>query len=284
MFRKLALTALTAVALAGTPALASGEGGHVENIRFSFDGPFGAYDQNQLQRGLQIFTEVCSACHGMRYVPIRTLSDEDGPGIPPDQVRAYIEQNYIEVWDDDLRDYRAATPEDNFPENTAADAPDLSLMAKARLGFHGPWGTALNSLVNGVGGPEYIAAILGGYHEPPECEPEGVTGYYNAVFEPGGYPDECLDEDGNRTVPGSWIAMAPPLYDGAVEFNDGHGNDVHHMAEDVAAFLMWAAEPHMMARKRMGFTAVILLILLSTLLYLTNKRIWAPVKRAAKEG
>jgi ubiquinol-cytochrome c reductase cytochrome c1 subunit len=69
-----------------------------------------------------------------------------------------------------------------------------------------------------------------------------------------------------------------------VEFNDGHPNDVHHMAEDVAAFLMWAAEPEMMARKRMGFTAVILLILLSTLLYLTNKRLWAPVKRAAKDS
>lgn len=265
MFRKLALTALTAVALAGTPVLASGEGGHIENIRFSFDGPFGTYDQNQLQRGLQIFTEVCSACHGLRYVPIRSLSDEDGPGIPPDQVRAYIEQNFIEVWDEDLRDYRAATPEDNFPENTAAGAPDLSLMAKARLGFHGPWGTGLNSLVNGIGGPEYITALLSGYNGHDE-EMAGTFLYGNDIF------------------PGGLISMAPPLYDGQVEFNDGHANDVHHMAEDVAAFLMWTAEPEMMARKRMGFTAVILLLVLSTMLYLTNKRIWAPVKRAAKES
>jgi len=266
MFRKLALTALTAVALAGTPALAAGEGGgHVENIRFSFDGPFGTFDQNQLQRGLQVYTEVCSACHGLRYVPIRTLSDEDGPGIPPDQVRAYIEQNFIEVWDEDLRDYRAATPNDNFPANDAAGAPDLSLMAKARAGFHGPYGLGINQFLFGMGGPEYIAALLSGYNGHDE-EMAGTYLYGNDIF------------------PGGLISMAPPLYDGAVEFNDGHANDVHHMAEDVAGFLMWTAEPQLMARKRMGFTAVILLIILSTLLYLTNKRLWAPVKRAAKEG
>lgn len=265
MFRKLALTALTAFALAGTPALAAGSDGHVENIRFSFDGPFGTFDQNQLQRGLQIFTEVCSACHGLRYVPIRTLSDEDGPGIPPDQVRAYIEQNFIEVWDEDLRDYRPATPNDNFPENTAAGAPDLSLMAKARLGFHGPWGTGLNSLVNGIGGPEYIAALLSGYNGHDE-EMAGTFLYGNDVF------------------PGGLISMAPPLWEDGVEYNDGTAATVEQQAEDVAAFLMWAAEPQMMARKRMGFTAVILLIILSTLLYLTNKRLWAPVKRAAKES
>ena len=266
MFRKLALTALTAVALAGTPALAAGEGGgHVENIRFSFDGPFGTFDQNQLQRGLQVYTEVCAACHGLRYVPIRTLSDEDGPGIPPDQVRAYIEQNFIEVWDEDLRDYRPATPNDNFPANDAAGAPDLSLMAKARAGFHGPYGLGINQFLFGMGGPEYIAALLSGYNGHDE-EMAGTYLYGNDIF------------------PGGLISMAPPLYDGAVEFNDGHANDVHHMAEDVAAFLMWTAEPQLMARKRMGFTAVILLIILSTLLYLTNKRLWAPVKRAPKEG
>lgn len=265
MFRKLALTALTAVALAGSPALAAGEGGYVENIRFSFDGPFGTFDQNQLQRGLQVYTEVCAACHGLRYVPIRTLSDEDGPGIPPDQVRAYIEQNFIEVWDEDLRDYRAATPNDNFPENTAAGAPDLSLMAKARAGFHGPYGLGINQFLFGMGGPEYIASLLSSYNGHDE-EMAGTVLY------------------GNDTFPGGLISMAPPLWDDAVEYNDGTPATVEQMSEDVAAFLMWTAEPHMMDRKRMGFTAVILLIILSTLLYLTNKRLWAPVKRAAKES
>ncbi|WP_071674324.1 cytochrome c1 [Nioella nitratireducens] len=265
MLRKLALTALTAVALAGSPALAAGEGGHVENIPFSFDGPFGAFDQNQLQRGLQVYTEVCSACHGLRYVPIRTLSNEDGPGIPEDQVRAYIDQNFIEVWDEDLRDYRTATPNDNFPHNTAAGAPDLSLMAKSRAGFHGPYGLGINQFLFGIGGPEYIVSLLNGY-TGEETTMAGSTLYENHVFA------------------GGMIGMPPPLYDGQVEFADGSPNDVHHMAEDVAAFLMWAAEPHMMARKQMGFTAVLLLIILASLLYLTNKRLWAPVKRAAKDS
>ncbi len=264
MFRKLALTALTAVALSGASANAAGEGGHVENIRFSFDGPFGSFDQNQLQRGFQVYTEVCAACHGLRYVPIRSLSDEDGPGIPEDQVRAYIEQNFIEVWDDDLRDYRTAIPNDNFPENTSAGAPDLSMMAKARAGFHGPYALGINQFLFGMGGPEYITSLLTHYNGHDE-EQAGATLY------------------GNDTFPGGYISMAPPLYDGQVEYQDGSPNDVDHMAEDVAAFLMWAAEPELMARKRLGFTAVLLLGVLSVLLYLTNKRIWAPVKRAAKE-
>lgn len=265
MFKKLALTALTAIALSAGAAVASGDESHVTNYDFSFEGPFGAFDQNQLQRGLQIYTEVCSACHGMRYVPIRTLSDEGGPGLPEDQVRAYIEQNFIEVWDEDLRDYRAATPNDNFPENDGAGAPDLSLMAKARAGFHGPYGLGINQFFFGMGGPEYIASLLSGYNGHDE-EQAGSFFY------------------GNDTFPGGLISMAPPLYDGQVEFNDGSPNDVEHMAQDVAAFLMWAAEPQMMARKQLGFTAVLLLLVLSVLLYLTNKRLWAPIKRAAKNA
>ena len=110
-----------------------------------------------------------------------------------------------------------------------------------------------------------IAALLSGYNGHDE-EMAGTFLYGNDVF------------------PGGLISMAPPLWEDGVEYNDGTSASVEQQAEDVAAFLMWAAEPQMMARKRMGFTAVILLILLSTLLYLTNKRLWAPVKRAAKES
>ncbi len=265
MFRKLALTALVAMALTSGAATAEEDEAGVTNYRFSFDGPFGAYDQNQLQRGLQIFTEACAACHGLRYVPIRTLSSVDGPGIDEAQIRAYIDQNFIEVWDEDLRDYRAAVPNDNFPENDAVGAPDLSMMAKARAGFHGPYGLAINQFLFGIGGPEYIASFLNGFNG----EDEQVAGTY--LY-------------GNDIMYGGLTSMPPPLFDGQVEFADGSPNDVESMAQDVAAFLMWAAEPEMMARKRMGFTAVILLGLLSVLLYLTNKRIWAPIKRRAKDG
>ena len=259
MFKKLALTAVTAMALTTSGAIAAGGGGgHIENIDFSFDGPFGKFDQMQLQRGLQVFTEACSACHGLRYVPLRTLHDEGGPGLPEDQVRAYAEQNF-EVFDAELDDTRPARPTDNFPVNNGAGAPDLSMMAKARAGFHGPYGLGINQLFKGIGGPEYIVAILTGY-TGKEKEEAGVTLYENSAF------------------PGGWISMPPPLEDGQIEFADGHSNDLHHMSEDAAAFLMWAAEPKMMARKRVGFLSVFFLTVLGALLYLTNKRLWAPLK------
>ncbi len=257
MFRRLALSATMALGLAGS-AFAAGEEGHIEDYSFSFEGPFGAYDQMQLQRGLKVYTQVCTACHGLKFVPLRTLGDEGGPHFTEDEVRAYAEQNF-EVYDEELEDYRAAIPTDHFPANTAAGAPDLSLMAKARAGFHGPYGTGLSQLFNGMGGAEYIASILTGYTGEEKVE-AGTTFYENHAF------------------PGGWIAMAPPLYGEDVDFDDGHPNTLENEAQDVAAFLMWAAEPKMMARKSAGFTGVIFLVLLSVLLYLTNKRIWRPIK------
>ena len=281
MIRKLTLTAFAALGLSAGAALAAGGEAHVEDYAFSFEGPFGAYDQNQLQRGLKIYTEVCAACHGLKYVPLRTLGDESGPGLPEDQVRAYAAE--IEIFDASIDDYRPATPADKFPEVTGADAPDLSLMAKGRAGFHGPLGLGINQIVKGMGGPEYIASLLAGYEDAPDCAPEDFTGYYNTVFTAGGYPEECKDEHGHHTVPGSWIGMAPPLYGEDVDFDDGHSNDLHHEVQDVAAFLMWTAEPKMMQRKTAGLTGVIFLAVLAVLLYLTNKRIWAPVKYGRKD-
>ncbi len=262
MFKKLAASAVATVMLA-TGAFAAGEAsGHVENIPFSFDGPFGSYDQNQLQRGLQVYTEICSACHGLKFVPLRTLGDEGGPDLPDDQVRAYAE--FYEVFDAELDDFRTATPSDHFPGSNLENAPDLSLMAKARAGFHGPYGLGINQLMNGIGGPEYITALLTGY-TGNDKEEAGAILYENTIF------------------PGGWIAMAPPLYGEDVEFADGHANDLQHLAEDVSAFLMWTAEPKLVARKQAGFVGVMFLTILSVLLYLTNKRIWAPVKGRYKK-
>lgn len=257
MFKKLALSAVAAFGLT-TGAFAAGGAGHVENFDFSFEGPFGKYDQNQLQRGLQVYTEVCSACHGLKFVPIRTLSDEGGPHMDEDQVRAYAAQ--FDIYDPDLDDDRPREPKDFFPGSGLENAPDLSLMAKARAGFHGPYGLGMNQLFKGMGGPEYIASLLTGY-TGEDKEQAGVTFYENTAF------------------PGGWIAMAPPIYGEDVEYADGHSNDIHHIAEDVSAFLMWTAEPKMMARKQAGFVGVLFLTILSVLLYLTNKRLWAPHKR-----
>ncbi|WP_354545508.1 cytochrome c1 [Roseovarius sp. MBR-78] len=276
MLRKTGIAALAALSLSTGGAFAAGAEGHIEDIAFSFEGPFGTFDEVQLQRGLKVYTQVCSACHGMQYVPLRTLADEGGPNLPADQMRAYAEQ--FEVFDPELDDYRPAKPTDHFPKVTSAGAPDLSLMAKKRAGFHGPYGTGISQFVNGMGGPEYIYSLMTGYHEVPECAPEDFPGTYNVAFTAGGYPEECKDEHGGHTVPGSWIAMGQPLWGDDVEFDDGTAATLEQEAEDVAAFLMWAAEPKMMARQNAGLTGVIFLTVLSVLLYLTNKRIWAPIK------
>lgn len=257
MFRKIALTAASALCLSGPVALAAGGESHIEDVAFAHEGPFGRFDQFQLQRGLQVYTEVCSGCHGLKFVPIRTLSDAGGPGLPEDQVRAYATQ--FTVTDRETGEDREGLPTDHFPENTAAGAPDLSMMAKARAGFHGPYGTGLNQLFRGMGGPEYIFSILTGY-TGEEKEEFGSFFYENKAF------------------PGGWIAMAPPLSDDQVTYADGHPSTVHHMAEDVASFLMWTAEPKLMDRRNAGFVSVIFLALLATLLFLTNKRIWAGIK------
>jgi ubiquinol-cytochrome c reductase cytochrome c1 subunit len=277
MIRKIALTA-SALALCAGAAFAATAHSELEDIAFAHEGPFGKFDQMQLQRGLQVFTEVCSACHGLKFVPIRTLSDVGGPAMPEDQVRAYA-AGLSEITDKETGEDRPRLVTDNFPMSGLEGAPDLSLMTKARAGFHGPYGSGISQLFNGIGGSEYVYSILTHYEENPECAPDGIDGYYyNTAFPNGGVPDSCKDEHGISTVPGSWIAMPPPLSDDIVTYADGHVADVHHMAEDVTAFLTWTAEPKMMARKETGFKAVVFLILLSTLLYLTNKRIWASAK------
>jgi len=267
MLKQLTIAATLAFGLSSGSAMAAGVAGHIEDIDFSFEGPFGKFDQNQLQRGLQVYTEICSACHGLQYVPLRSLGDAGGPQLPEDQVRAYAE--FYEVFDSELLDgdgdFRPATPTDNFPKSGMSTAPDLSLMAKARAGFHGPYGLGINQFFKGIGGPEYIANLLTGY-TGEEKEQAGAIFYENTAF------------------PGGWIAMAPPLYGDDVDFADGASTELESVAEDVSAFLMWTAEPKLMARKQAGFVGVMMLIILAALLYLTNKRIWAPVKNGRKTG
>ncbi|WP_166418236.1 cytochrome c1 [Cochlodiniinecator piscidefendens] len=264
MIKKLTISAVAALGLMAGGAMAAGDSEqHIEDFDFSFEGPFGTFDQHQLQRGLQVYTEVCSSCHGLQYLYFRNLADEGGPDYTEEQARAYAEQ--FEVYDDAIDDFRPATPADNFPVNDGVGAPDLTLMAKARAGFHGPAGLGINQIVYGMGGPEYIASLLTGYTGETKTQ-AGTTLYENTAF------------------PGGWISMAPPLFGDDIEYADGHSNSLHHEAEDVAAFLMWTAEPHMMARQSAGFLGVIFLSVLSVLLYLTNKSLWKPVKDRAKKA
>ncbi len=240
------------------PVHSAGKAQKIEDIDFSFEGPLGTYDRNQLQRGLQVYTEVCSGCHGLRQVAFRTLGDPGGPEMDPRQVKAYAAQ--YEIFDPDLDDYREGKPSDKFPISGVENAPDLSLIAKARAGFHGPYGSGLNQLLKGMGGPEYIVNLLLGF-TGEEKEQAGITLYENKYF------------------PGNWIAMGQPLWGDDVEYIDGTETSIEQEAKDVAAFLMWAAEPKLNARKEFGFTAALSLAVLALLLYFTNKKLWANVKR-----
>ena len=262
MIRKLALSALTALSLSAAPALAAGELGEITDYSFSFEGPFGSYDRAQLQRGLQVYTEVCAACHGLQYVPFRTLTQETGPALSPEAMRAYAAN--FEVFDRDLNDFRPAGGPDHFPPSGMETAPDLSLMAKARIGFSGPYGLGINQFLYGIGGAEYIASFLAGFDGREEMQ-AGTMFYYNTAY-------------------GDWVSMNPVLWEDGVEYADGTPATIEQQAQDVAAFLMWTAEPKLTERKRWGFVGTVFLALLASLLYLTNKRLWAPVKKKAKEA
>ncbi len=233
----------------------------------------------QLQRGLQVFNTVCSGCHGLEYLSFRALGDATGPGLPEAQVKAIAAQYQCADPDLPAGETRPCLPSDRFPPNTTVGAPDLTLMAKARAGFHGPYGLGVNQLFHGIGGPEYIASLLLGF----SGEEQEVAG--NLLY-------------GNHIFPGGWIRMAPPLYGDDVEYTvftdagapaeEANGYvppepTMEQEAKDVAAFLMWAAEPNMIERKQAGFRNLIMIIVLAVLLYYTNKKLWQPIKHRQQQ-
>ncbi|MDP3862076.1 MAG: cytochrome c1 [Phaeovulum sp.] len=278
--RNLFISAVASLALGTGTAFALGAEGHegsIVDVAFSFEGPFGTYDEAQLRRGFQVFNEVCASCHGMKYVPIRSLGDEGGPAIPADQLRDYAAT--LSIIDKESGEERPRIPADMFP-TVVGDGmgPDLSVIAKGRAGFHGPYGLGINQLLKGMGGAEYIYSVLVGYEEAPACAPDDAEGYYNVAFTAGGVPDACKDAKGVSTVAGTWIAMPQMITDDVVTYADGTPASAHQVAEDISAFLMWAAEPKLAARKQAGFIAVLMLTLLSVLLYFSNKQLWAPHK------
>jgi ubiquinol-cytochrome c reductase cytochrome c1 subunit len=261
MIVKTLRTAVAALVLATGGAWAAGGAGYVQDYDFPHEGPFGTYDRGQLQRGFEVYNQVCSACHGLEQVYFRNLMDESGPGFPEGYVND-VASNYF-VPDDSLGafpgDEREAKLSDQFPGSALENAPDLSLMAKARAGFHGPYGLGINQLVKGMGGPEYIASLL--THYTGEEKEEAGSLFY-----------------GNETFPGGWIAMAPPLWGDDVFFEDGSPTDLESLSQDVAAFLMWSAEPKLVQRKQAGLVGVLLVGLLTVLLYFVNKKLWYPIK------
>jgi ubiquinol-cytochrome c reductase cytochrome b/c1 subunit len=257
----LAALSLSIVAIAGTAqAQNSTDALAPKSISFSFEGPFGTYDRAALQRGFQIYKEVCSACHSLNRIAFHNLADPGGPGFTEAQAKAIAAGYKIPAEPNDKGDLfdssgsrltRAGTLADHFPPpfpneqaartaNNGALPPDLSLIVKAR-----------------AGGPRYVYSIVTGFHQtPPPWFKVLPNKYYNPYF-------------------AGWnISMPPPLAKGSVTFSDGTPSSIEQEAHDVVTFLSWAAEPTMEERKKIGLDVMAFLVVFAGLLYLSYRRIW----------
>ena len=223
---------------------------------WSFKGPFGKFDRAALQRGYQVYVEVCSSCHSMKYLSYRNLAEKGGPEFSEAEAKAIAAS--FEVIDGPNSDGEMFTrpgklsdkfvmPYENTKAAQAANGgaypPDMSVLIKARSG-----------------GADYIYSLLQGYEDPPE---------------------EIILDDGvyyNKYMYGNKIKMANPLSDGVVEYSDGTEATINQMSKDVTTFLMWSAEPHLEARHQMGFKAILYLIILTVLVYFSMKKIWSRIE------
>jgi len=256
--RKLVLAAVAAVAIAA-PARAAEEPS-IQSQSWSFEGVMGTYDRAALQRGFQVYKDVCSACHSLRHIAFRNLADEGGPGLTVNQVRALATSYKVPAGPNEQGQTvdangntltRPATGSDYFPSpfpneqaarasNNGALPPDLSMIVKAR-----------------VGGANYIYSILTGYgQQPPAGLTVGSGRFFNPYFR------------------GGQISMPPPLNPDSVMYADGTMATVEQEAHDVATFLAWAADPKMEERKETGLNVMIFLIVLASLLYFSYQRVW----------
>ena len=267
----LALTLATGLLSLSVPSFAEEHEVSPSRVKWSFAGPFGKYDEAQLQRGFKIYKEVCSICHSMDLLAIGSLANPGGPGFTEEQAAAVAAEYKIkDINDRGDQIERPGRPADHFPapfanEVAAAAAhgvapPDMSTLAKARGYSRGfPWFVFDMFTQYQEQGPDYIAALLKGYVDAPKDFKLPAGGNYNTYF------------------PGHVIAMPPPLQAGQVTFDDGAPQTLEQYSKDVSAFLMWAAEPHLVARKRIGFQVMIFLIVLAGLMYFTKKKVWSAV-------
>ncbi len=226
------------------------------NPGWSFKGFFGKFDRGSLQRGYQVYNEVCASCHSMKYLSYRNLSEPGGPEFSKEEAKAIASS--FEVTDGPNNDgemfLRPARLSDNFvgpysnekeaaAANGGAYPPDMSVLVKARKG-----------------GADYVYSVLMGYDDPPE----GV------ILDDGVYY--------NTYMAGKKIRMSNPLSDDLIEYNDGTIATTDQMAKDVVTFLSWAAEPHLENRHKLGFRAIVYLIIITILVYFTMKKIWSRIE------
>jgi ubiquinol-cytochrome c reductase cytochrome c1 subunit len=265
-----------ALALVGGSAFAATTHEEPRDVHWSFEGPFGKFDQEQLQRGYKVYHDVCSTCHSMNLLSYRNLADKGGPFYsekypnPNDSPYAKAIAKDFQVPDIDTETgdaiQRPATTSDHFKQpfaneyaaraaNGGALPPDLTLIAKAR-----------------EGGPQYIYSLLTGFKDGPAGLKEQPGKYYNPFYQ--GDLSGFWTGDPAKVPVGGVIGMPPPLRPDSVTYDDGVKATVDQEAKDVAAFLAWSAEPHQEERKQTGFAVVIYLLLFAGLLYASYRRVW----------
>jgi len=277
----LAVAILAGAGVAGGQAWAAEE--HPPEIarqQWTFGGMSGHFDNDQLRRGFQVYKNVCAACHGMRLLHYRNLSEPGGPEYAVGNVEQMAAEAQVPDGpnDDGEMFTRPGKPADRFvspyPNPKAAAAanggavpPDLSVMAKARtIERAGPWYLEPLNWISDIAttyqeqGPDYIHAMLTSYAEAPAGMTMAPGMYYNAAF------------------PGHQIAMPSPLSDGQVTYPDGVPATLDNYSRDVTAFLMWTAEPKLEERKRMGLKVLVYLSILAGLLYLSKRALWSKIK------
>ncbi len=265
-----------ALATFGAPAFAETTQADLKEAHWSFEGPFGKFDQEQLQRGYKVYHDVCATCHSMNLVSYRNLADKGGPFYDPKYpnsndspfAKAIAKDYQVDDIDSDTGDAikRPATTSDHFKAPFANEAaaraanggavpPDMSLLAKAR-----------------EGGPAYIYSLVTGYEDGPSGLKVTPGKYYNPYFQ--GDLGSAWSGAADKVPVGGVISMPPPLRDDAVTYDDGVKATKDQEAKDVSAFLAWAAEPHAEERKQIGFGVMIYLIIFAGLLYASYKRVW----------
>ncbi len=282
MSKTLRVLLATGLMALGAQSANAAEAVAIERQSWPFAGFFGTFDRAQLQRGYQVYTEVCAACHELQRIPFRNLSQKGGPEFPEDSVRALAASVQVQDGPNDQGQMfkRPGRLSDKPPplyanENEArsmhngAYPPDLSLMARARntenitSWYLHPFLMLRDIAVSyQEGGSDYLYALLTGYHEKPPAGVEVMEGmHYNAAF------------------PGHQIGMANPFAggDGQVTYTDGTPATVQNYAKDVSAFLAWTADPNHDQRKKTGWAVILYLLVTAVLLYIGKKRLWARV-------
>jgi len=228
---------------------------------WSFEGVFGTFDKASLQRGYQVYQEVCSGCHSVKHLSYRNLSEKGGPEFLPEEVKAIAAQ--FEVTDGPNEDGEMFTRPGRLSDKFISPFPNVKAAAAANGGAYPPDMSVLAKARKG--GANYIYSLLMGYEEAPAGYELDDGVYYN------------------KYMPGQKIKMAEPISDGIVEYADGTETSKAQIARDVTAFLVWAADPHLEARHKMGFKVFFYLIILLTMVYLSKQKVWSRFGSKADE-